>query len=198
MNPESRSMRKKPPSSIKPVSQEQLHNLRCRLVRLYGEDSGDNLLERLHYLAGRYGVEADSTKIRGHWNENDVILITYGDKVRRPSESPLHTLKRFCCKHLEGLVSMVHILPFYPWSSDDGFSVINYREVDADLGDWGDVEDLGKSFDLMFDLVLNHCSSQSGWFRDFQVGIEPARHYFVEMDPETDLSQSSAPAPRHC
>ena len=177
-----------PPSSIKPVSQEQLDNLRRRLSRLYGEDRSGALLERFHYMVGRYGVQADAADLRTRWDQKDVLLITYGDKVRRPAEPPLRTLARFCRQYLEGLVSTVHILPFYPWSSDDGFSVIDYREVDPDLGGWEDVAELGRSFDLMFDLVLNHCSAQSDWFRDFQVGIEPARHYFMEMDPQEDLS----------
>ena len=177
-----------PPSSIKPVSQEQLDNLRHRLSKLYGDAHTPQLLERLHYLIGRYGVEPDAADLRSRWDEKDVLLITYADKVRKPAEAPLSSLGRFCRQYLQGLVSTVHILPFYPWSSDDGFSVIDYREVDADLGTWDDIEALGEHFDLMFDLVLNHCSVQSRWFRDFQVGIEPARHYFMQEDPETDLS----------
>ena len=182
-----------PPSSMKPVSQEQLENLRRRLARLYGDDCAGDLLERLHFLVGRYGVQFDDADFRTQWDEKDVLLITYGDNIHRPAEAPLRTLSRFCKQYLEGLFSTIHILPFYPWSSDDGFSVIDYREVDSNLGSWEDVSELGRNFDLMFDLVLNHCSAQSTWFGDFLVGIEPARHYFLERDSKEDLSHVVRP-----
>jgi len=178
---------------MKPVSQEQLENLRRRLARLYGDDCAGDLLERLHFLVGRYGVQFDVADFRTQWDEKDVLLITYGDNIHRSAEAPLRTLSRFCKQYLEGLFSTIHILPFYPWSSDDGFSVIDYREVDSNLGSWEDVSELGRNFDLMFDLVLNHCSAQSTWFGDFLVGIEPARHYFLEYDSKEDLSHVVRP-----
>jgi glucosylglycerate phosphorylase len=57
-------------------------------------------------------------------------LITYGDQVRENKKAHLQTLSEFCETHLRGVVSGVHILPFYPWSSDDGFSVKDYRAID--------------------------------------------------------------------
>lgn len=45
----------------------------------------------------------------------------------------------------------------------------------------------------MFDLVLNHCSARSSWFKDFIAGIEPARHYFLNMDPKQDYSEVVRP-----
>jgi sucrose phosphorylase len=105
----------------------------------------------------------------------------------------LATLKEFADKRLTKAFSAVHLLPFYPWSSDDGFSVIDYRKVNPDSGEWRDVERLGENFDLMFDLVLNHCSRQSSWFRDFVAGVEPARKFFITESPKTDLSQVVRP-----
>ena len=84
--------------------------------------------------------------------------------------------------------STIHALPFYPYSSDDGFSVIDYREVNPDLGDWEDVRQLGARFTLMFDLVLNHVSRKSAWFRAYREGDAPYRDYFHEVDPAADLS----------
>lgn len=173
---------------IKNISQEQLTRIRRRLRFLYGEQA-DRLAERFYHLIGRYGVGVDR---RGHdqrhWDQKDVMLITYADMVKKTGEAPLQTLTRFCADNLKGAISTVHILPFSPWSSDDGFSVIDYREVMPEYGKWQDVEALGEEFRLAFDLVCNHCSSQSEWFRDFLLGISPARHYFLEMDPKTDLS----------
>ena len=175
----------------KRLSNTILDRIEKRLERLYPNQMA-GLMERLLYTVGRYGVGLDQRKPDSLWDENDVVLITYGDSLRPGGEGggahPLATLRRFCRKHLKGAISTVHLLPFYPWSSDDGFSVIDYREVDPDVGDWQDVEDFSHHFDLMFDLVLNHCSSRSSWFRDFVAGIQPGRHYFLEMDPETDLS----------
>ncbi|MGJ3244156.1 MAG: sugar phosphorylase [Opitutales bacterium] len=177
-------------SVIKAVSRQDLDRIRRRLGKLYGGEEAEYLLERFYMMIGRYDVGMEAQRTGSLWSEKDIVLITYGDSVRsgNRAEMPLKTLRAFANRHLKGSISTIHLLPFYPWSSDDGFSVIDYREVDPALGDWEDVEALGKDFDLMFDLVLNHCSSQSAWFRDFGLGIQPARHYFLPMDPETDLS----------
>jgi sucrose phosphorylase len=125
--------------------------------------------------------------------ERDVILITYGDQVREPGVPPLQTLAGFCAEHLAGLVSGVHVLPFFPYSSDDGFAVIDYRTVDPALGAWEDVARLGQAFRLMFDAVINHVSAESEWFRAF-LRDEPAyRDYFIVVPEGADLSQVVRP-----
>jgi len=125
---------------------------------------------------------------KNHWDESDAIVITYGDSILRDGEWPLHTLHDFLRRELRGVVSGVHILPFYPYSSDDGFSVINYVEVNPSLGDWQDVSAIARDFDLMADLVINHCSSRSLWFENFKQRRDPGQDYFVEVDPSVDLS----------
>ncbi len=139
-------------------------------------------------MIGRYGVGTSNSLVRERWSEKDTVLITYADMVTREGCSPLSTLDEFASHRLAESFSTIHLLPFYPWSSDDGFSVVNYYEVAIEYGDWEDVEALGSKFDLMFDLVLNHCSRESSWFKDFVSGIEPARHFFLPIDPKTDLS----------
>jgi len=129
-------------------------------------------------------------------SERSITLITYGDTVRRtgePHEPPLQTLHRFLRERLQKVIDTVHILPFYPWSSDDGFSVIDYKAVDPTLGDWPDIENIGADFRLMFDAVINHASAQGEWFARFLKG-DPAfrRRFFVES-PETDLSGVTRP-----
>ena len=178
---------------IKTVSREQLRSVRKRLGRLYGKQA-EKMLERFVMMIGRYGVGVDVVPVDSHWDEKDSVLITYGDTLQDPANgSPLNALEAFAGRHLKGAIRSIHLLPFYPWSSDDGFSVINYRKVAPACGSWHDVEKLGQEFDLMFDLVLNHCSSQSSWFKDFVAGIEPARHYFLPMDPEGDYSEVVRP-----
>lgn len=176
------------------VTRQHARRIQRRLSRLYG-DRAPQLMERFFMMLGRYGVGEDVAEHSKYWDENDVVLITYGDTVSSDDETPLRTLRRFCLEHLRGAISTVHILPFFPWTSDDGFSVVDYRKVASENGSWADVEALGSDFDLMFDLVLNHCSRESQWFKDYVTGIAPARFYFLPMDPKTDLSQVVRPRP---
>jgi len=126
-------------------------------------------------------------------DEQDVLLITYGDQVSAPGEAPLRTLHRFVRDRLAGLVSGIHLLPHYPYSSDDGFSVIDYRKVDPALGSWADVEALAADYRLMFDGVINHASAQGPWFRDYCAGIPPFDGYFLALDPATDVASVYRP-----
>ena len=105
------------------------------------------------------------------------MLITYADMVSARGKSPLSALREFCTARLKGAFSAIHILPFYPWTSDDGFSVVDYREVEESYGSWDDLSRLSEEFELMFDLVLNHCSAKSQWFKEYVSGIEPGINY---------------------
>ena len=130
----------------------------------------------------------------GPWDERDVVLIAYGDQVSDHGCSPLACLQRFLLNHqLHKLVTTLHILPFFPYSSDDGFAVINYREVDPAIGSWADIRRLNESFALMFDLVLNHCSTRHQWFQDCLADRPPFRDYFLEVDPQADCSRVTRP-----
>jgi glucosylglycerate phosphorylase len=116
------------------------------------------------------------------------VLIAYGDHLHSEDRTPLQTLHHFVHERLKGLIGAVHLLPFYPYTSDDGFSVLDYRAVNPDLGDWSQIEAFQPNFRLMFDLVLNHCSVSSEWFQSFLRGEAPYKDYFVTAFPETDLS----------
>jgi sucrose phosphorylase len=173
---------------IKTLSTEQLDRMRERFNRLYGPQRAAQCIDRLVAMTGRYGVGYGRLPQTALWDEKTAVLITYADTVQRDGERPLVTLSRFAERHFEGLFSTVHILPFSPWSSDDGFSVIDYRQVKSDYGKWDHIGELGKRFDLMFDLVLNHVSRKSNWFKNYITGVAPYRDYFIEASPETDLS----------
>ena len=123
-----------------------------------------------------------------HWSQRDALVITYGDSLLRENEKPLRTLKRFFDEYGEGLVSGLHILPFYPWSSDDGFAVLDYSSVNESLGEWSEIKAIAADYDLMADLVINHCSGRSLWFENFLRGREPGRGFFFTADPQDDLS----------
>ena len=128
-----------------------------------------------------------------NWDETDSILITYGNSVMKEGELPLHTLHRFLNRHLAETIKAIHILPFFPFSSDDGFSVMDYLAVNPSLGDWEDIEAIGKDYSLMSDLVINHMSSRSRWFDNFKKRIDPGKDYFAEGNPEDDYSQVVRP-----
>ncbi|MCB1097158.1 MAG: sugar phosphorylase [Verrucomicrobiae bacterium] len=172
---------------MKLIPELTLRRIRQRLLTLYGQNA-ESLVERFYMMVGRYEVGVRPVRSRDRWSENDVVLITYADMVRSEGEAPLRSLKGFCEQHLTGAVKTVHLLPFYPWSSDDGFSVKAYREVESDYGTWEDVRALESSFALMFDFVLNHCSAQSSWFKDFVSGVQPWKNFFIEVDPHEDLT----------
>ncbi len=161
---------------------------------LYGKEKVPRLLERLSLLISRYSYMIEKcSREKPFWDEKSSVVITYGDMVTCEDEAPLETLHKFFSQRLSDCVTGIHILPFFPYSSDDGFSVIDYREVNPDLGTWEDIERIASDFTLMTDLVLNHVSSKSQWFEDYLAGIAPERNYFIELPPETDLSQVVRP-----
>ena len=140
--------------------------LEQRLRFIYKEKYNSGIVEALQKTISKYKKQ-ESKKAK--WDEKDIILITYGDSVKEENKIPLQTLKSFLKKNLKEQISIVHILPFFPYSSDDGFSVIDFRKVNPNLGNWEDIAALNKSFDLMADLVINHASSQGEWMTLFRM-----------------------------
>jgi sucrose phosphorylase len=125
--------------------------------------------------------------------QRDAVLITYADQVREPGQPPLRTFADLARQHLKDVISGIHILPFYPWSSDDGFSVKDYFAVEPGYGAWEDIANLGADFDLMFDAVFNHMSEQSDWFQRFLRDETAFRDFFVTVEGNPDLSQVIRP-----
>ncbi|MGC1195530.1 MAG: alpha-amylase family glycosyl hydrolase [Geitlerinemataceae cyanobacterium] len=182
-------------SQIKATDRFEYFSLRVKplLEILYDRSVVTTVLDRLFSLVGDRFAESVEENL-SKWSEKNTIVITYGDSIYNTSgEKPLVTLRRFCEQYFQDTITGIHILPFFPYSSDDGFSVIDYRSVNPELGDWEDIKAIGKQFDLMVDVVLNHVSSQSEWFAQFQQGIEPGCHYFIEVDPSTDVSEVVRP-----
>lgn len=128
-----------------------------------------------------------------HWSESDIILITYGDSIISQKQPPLKTLKTFLDSYLKSTINSVHILPFFPYSSDDGFSVIDYSSVNESLGTWQDITQISEQYQLMSDLVINHCSSRSAWFDNFIKGEGVGHDFFFTAHPDDDLSEVVRP-----
>lgn len=163
-----------------------------RLTRLYGAEAAPAILQQIREAVGAAGLAPLDTGGLDV-SERDVMLITYGDMLRRAGEAPLRTLHRFLQATAAPALNSVHLLPFFPYTSDDGFSVVDYWQINPDLGDWGDVRAMGGDFRLMFDAVFNHISQASDWFQRFLRDEAPYSAYFHVIDPAVDLSQVVRP-----
>jgi sucrose phosphorylase len=172
------------------ISASQRDRLRRILAFLYGAEEAERLLpeaERLlcvHYAHKTPDIiDADRRAIpEDRFTERDLVVITYGDLIQAPPRKPLEVLCDVANVFLGGMASTIHVLPFFPYSSDRGFSVIDFREVDPSLGAWEDIERASTEFRLMFDGVVNHVSSQSDWFQEYLNGNPEYAEFFLSYD----------------
>lgn len=159
---------------------------------VYGESFSEAHLKVLLEKIDNAGSVITGKRKAG-WDEKDIVLITYADQFSAPGEKALPVFTRFYNEWLSRSFSHVHLLPFYPWSSDDGFSVIDYHEVAPETGSWCDVAELKKSASLMFDFVCNHMSAKSKWFENYINQTPGYEDFSISVDPETDLSAVTRP-----
>lgn len=158
---------------------------------IYGEKYCDSYIEMAGKLVDKWSAV--------QWPKNDAIseknvyLITYGDSIYEEGTPTLETLHRFLQEYIKGIVTDVHLLPMFPYTSDDGFSVTDYREIHPELGDWSNIADLSKDYRLMFDFVANHISKSSEWFQQYLQDHPEYKNYFIPYDPEFDASQVVRP-----
>ena len=168
-----------------------IEKIREKVSFLYGDDCAD-------------AITADICKVMYEWHgkapaynswvdEKTSYLITYGDSIQRKGENTLATMKTFADQYLKGVISNIHLLPMFPYTSDDGFSVVDYCKVDPALGTWDDLNHLADNFDLMYDCVINHISKSSDWFQNFLAGDEQYQDYFHDCDPALDYSTVTRP-----
>ncbi|MCK5471688.1 sugar phosphorylase [Candidatus Gracilibacteria bacterium] len=176
-----------------------LKQIEERLHYLYSAKDVGRILPRLKKLLDKYKSDKIILAKKKKYHNKvclthaDSVLITYGDSISKKGEKPLKTLHEFLKTRIKKSISGVHILPFFPSSSDDGFSVIDYKKVDAKLGSWEDVRKIGKDYRLMVDLVLNHISTKSKWFGGFLNGEEKYQDYFIHFDKKVNTSKVFRP-----
>ena len=183
------------------ASEEQLHLLKqsvsYHLQAIYREVapqlSIETLADEIITLMRLEQVFHDTVPHQNNWDQQDMVLITYGNSVQQHGEAPLKTLHRFLDAEVKGFINGVHILPFFPFCSDDGFAVMDYYQVNDKLGDWEDIEAIAKDYRLMADLVINHGSSSGEWFNNFIKGEGPGHDYFYTTAPDTPVSQVVRP-----
>lgn len=173
-----------------PALETRLH---AHLDLLYPKQANQALAEQLCRIMDLAADQPGPAPYRNLWDETDLAVISYGNSLQRDQEVPLKTLHRFMNQHMAGLATTVHLLPFYPYSSDDGFAVMDYTAVAPQFGSWSELRALAGDFRLMADLVINHCSSHHPWFVQFQRGEAPGRDYFVIPPESADLSEVVRP-----
>ena len=161
------------------------------LIQLYGSSQGQRLHDQLRAIARQTAGKLASE--RRESPPSEALLICYGDSLQQDDTAPLKVLKDFSDNFLKGVVTGIHVLPFFPSSSDDGFAVIDYRRVRTDLGNWSDIQALAENFGVMADLVINHCSREHVWFTDFLTNAAPGKDYFFEMQESPALKEVLRP-----
>ncbi len=161
------------------------------LSKVYSPCQVDSIEDGIEKLLNKY-VNINENK-KYNLTEKDVVLISYGDQVYRKEETKLQTLNKLLLKKLKAEISILHILPFFPYSSDDGFAVIDYYAVDPKLGNWKDIEAISNNFNLLFDAVINHSSQYCNWFQKFLNNDEQFSEFYVEMDNPSEYANVVRP-----
>lgn len=169
--------------------------LRNHFLHIYPGHDAEQLTKKAFSVLGidwRKHTEVSTEELK-KWSQKDVYLITYGDSIIQHGEKGLKTFERFYQKHLSQWFTAVHILPFHPYTSDDGFAVSDFETIREDLGDWSDIARLAENCRVMGDLVINHISSQHPWFVEFTEGTTPGLNYIYTTEPDHDISQVVRP-----
>ncbi len=170
---------------------EKIEHVKNLLIKIYGEKKGSLAFKMILPLIEKNQIKKNQQE--AYFSEKDIYLITYGDTLNKKGEAPLNTLLNFSKEYFKDVFSDIHILPFCPFSSDDGFSVIDFCAVNPELGTWEDIKAFSSDFKLMFDLVLNHISAQSEWFKKYLEKEEGFEDLAIEQNLETDLSLVTRP-----
>ena len=167
-------------------------NIKTHLQKIYKDQYKEDFLREIQNLLDTWSQKNWDTQIP--LSEKNVYLITYGDSVYEKDIPTLQTLHKFAKEYIGDTISDIHLLPMFEYSSDDGFSVIDYRKVDPVLGNWEDLDNIAQDYRLMYDFVANHISQHSDWFKAYLCGDEQYKNYFIEED--SDFNDSLVVRPR--
>jgi sucrose phosphorylase len=170
---------------------DNMQKVKQLLFEIYGEETGQVAFERLQPIIEKFADQ--KRKKEEFFSQDDVVLITYGDSLKKDGQAPIAALHEFANNYLKGAISTVHFLPFFPYSSDDGFSVMDFFQINPELGSWENVNDIGSDFQLMFDYVVNHFSSKSHWFDNYLSDKKGFEDFAIEVDPSLDLTMVTRP-----
>ncbi|MBC1549637.1 sugar phosphorylase [Listeria sp. FSL L7-1434] len=170
---------------------ELVNQIEVKLRKIYQTAYQPAYLEKMLACAENY-----SNNTRGSIDtisEKNVYLIAYGDSIFEKNKHPLQTLNEFLQEYAQDVITDVHLLPIFPSTSDDGFSVTDYKQIDEQLGDWDDVQKMSENFRVMLDFVANHMSKSSDWFKRFSDNEAPYNQFFIEKDSQFDYKNVTRP-----
>ncbi len=179
------------------MSNMNLQNLVItHLTEIYGKREAEHYRDAFISLLEKYRGELQQKlpKPGIPLEQHTSILITYADSlVAEPNCPTLPLLRAFLHEYIGSTISTVHLLPFYPSSSDDGFSVIDPVDVDPVFGSWEDIHALQKDYQLMFDFVANHLSRENTWIQASLKDTAPYKDFIIELQGEEDISSVFRP-----
>ena len=158
------------------------------LFEIYSNDLSKKQINNLYLDIKSIFTEVIKDKKKELWSEKDVLLITYADSIIKKNQKNLITLSNFLTKYCKEF-TYVHILPFFPFSSDDGFAVEDYKKIKKEHGSWNDLKKITKSFKIMVDLVINHCSSRNRLFKNFLENKDPGKEFFISSQKKFPTSK---------
>jgi sucrose phosphorylase len=158
------------------------------LFEIYSNDLSKKQINNLYLDIKSIFTEVIKDKKKELWSEKDVLLITYADSIIKKNQKNLITLSNFLTKYCKEF-TYVHILPFFPFSSDDGFAVEDYKKIKKEHGSWNDLNKITKSFKIMVDLVINHCSSRNRLFKNFLENKDPGKDFFISSQKKIPTSK---------
>ncbi len=180
------------------LSEGQRRGIFEKLEFLYGKERAEGALLEVERLMQVHWAHKTPEMIEDEkgfdpfhrFTEKDLVIITYGDQLSPPpGVHPLKAMSEMFRVYLRDFANTIHLLPFFPYSSDRGFSVVNFKEVDPLIGTWDDIEQMSLSFKLMFDGVINHCSSRSEYFREFLNGNPAYQDYFIAFNTKSAIDE---------
>ena len=175
------------------VQEELKNNLNIHFQIIYKDILDQNEILKLINRVLDLFQNKDLGISEPNWSQKDVFLITYGDSIYEEKNNKLKTLSKFLDKYCKKQFNNLHILPFFPYSSDDGFSITDYEEVRSDLGDWKDNKSLSKNFRIMSDIVINHASIESKYFKSFIDNKAETQNFFIKLKDKQGYDQVVRP-----
>ena len=163
------------------------------LNQIYPDRDNKKLTEKIVKIFFKESEPAAPNPNVTKWDQSDIILISYANSIVRKGEVPLQSLLYFLNTYVNGYINSVHILPYFPYSSDDGFAVIDFKKINDTFGSWQDIDTIAKKYKLMTDLVINHVSSRSQWFDQFKNNKNPGKDYFFSVSKDTNIKDVIRP-----
>ena len=116
------------------------------LLSMLYPGEAERIRVQIQHLLKQYPSRRTGTN---RWvDERDAMVITYGDTIVSEHETGMQCLSDLFAGYIKDAVSAIHLLPFLEYSSDDGFSVIDYKKPRGTVGTWDDIQALADRYGI--------------------------------------------------